>query len=143
MVISLFISYHAGATVYDVNSLATTNTGTGNSGTLYYCITKANQSTGPHTINFSIAGTIAISTSGSVLPVLTKQIIINATTAPGYAGIPVILLEETATTVMAWKLPQAVAKFTGWKLPVSPVVEFTSMAVRLVISKSERREKET
>lgn len=93
LVISLFISYHAGATVYDVNSLATTNTGIGNSGTLYYCITKANQSTGPHTINFSIAGTIAISTSGSVLPVLTKQIIINATTAPGYAGIPVILLE--------------------------------------------------
>ncbi|MGB3075027.1 MAG: PKD domain-containing protein [Chitinophagales bacterium] len=85
----------ANATVYDVNSLAASNTGTGNSGTLYYCITQANQTVGPHSINFSVAGTININTSGSILPALNKQISIDATTAPGYAGAPVIILDGT------------------------------------------------
>lgn len=86
------------ATIFDVNSLATTNTGSGNSGTLRYCITQANQSAGSHTINFSIAGSISISSSGALLPVLNKQIIIDATTAPGYAGTPVVLLDGTGSS---------------------------------------------
>ena len=83
------------ATVFDVSSLANTNTGTGTSGTLYYCISQANQTTGPHAINFSIAGTININTNAAILPVLTKQIAINATTAPGYNGLPVVVLDGT------------------------------------------------
>lgn len=83
---------------YEVNSLASTNTGAGNSGTLLYCISQANLSTGPHTIGFSVAGTINISSSASLLPALTKQIIIDATTAPGYAGIPVVLLNGAGSS---------------------------------------------
>lgn len=83
------------ATVFDVTSLANTNTGTGTSGTLYYCISQANQTTGPHSINFSIAGTININTNAATLPVLTKQIAINATTAPGYNSLPVVVLDGT------------------------------------------------
>lgn len=93
----LLLITQAGATNYEVNSLATSNTGTGTSGTLRYCITQANQSIGPHTINFSIAGSISISSSSFLLPALNKQIIIDATTAPGYAGIPVVTLDGSGS----------------------------------------------
>lgn len=85
------------ANIYDVNSLAATNTGTGTSGTLRYCITQANLSLGPHTINFSVAGTISINSSSNMLPALSKEITIDATTAPGYAGVPVIILDGTGS----------------------------------------------
>lgn len=62
----------ASATVFDVNSAASTNTGSGTSGTLLYCISQANQSAGPHTINFRVAGTISVSPSS--LPALSKSI---------------------------------------------------------------------
>ncbi|HUM48195.1 MAG TPA: NosD domain-containing protein, partial [Chitinophagales bacterium] len=101
VIFSLFISVlccsTAVATVFDVNSLASTNTGTGSSGTLRYCITQANLSAGPHSINFSVAGTISINSSTVLLPVLTKQIVINAGTAPGYSGIPVVVLDGTGS----------------------------------------------
>jgi parallel beta-helix repeat protein len=92
------LSFSGSATVYTVNSLATTNTGSGNSGTLYYCISQANFVTGPHTINFSVAGTIAISSPSSVLPALVKEITIDGSTAPGYAGTPVVILDGTGLT---------------------------------------------
>lgn len=78
------------ATVYEVNSTAATNTGTGTSGTLLYCINQANNSTGPHTINFSVAGTIS---PNSALPALNEAITIDGTTAPGYSGTPVMVLD--------------------------------------------------
>ncbi|MBX7141344.1 MAG: T9SS type A sorting domain-containing protein [Chitinophagales bacterium] len=80
------------ATVYDVNSLDVSNTGSGTSGTLRYCISQANQSAGPHVINFSVAGTISI-TNNSALPSLNQSITIDASTAPGYAGTPVVILD--------------------------------------------------
>lgn len=94
---TLLLITQANATVYEVNSLATSNTGTGTSGTLRYCITQANQSIGQHTINFSIAGSISINSSSVLLPALNKQIIIDASTAPGYAGIPVVTLDGTGS----------------------------------------------
>lgn len=85
------------ATIYEVTSLSTSNTGTGTSGTLYYCISQANQSAGPHSINFTVAGTININSSTAILPALNKQIAINATTAPGYNGIPVVILDGSGS----------------------------------------------
>ncbi|MEO6167036.1 MAG: hypothetical protein ABIO98_05920, partial [Chitinophagales bacterium] len=93
--ILLFWCSSSVATVFDVNSLASTNSGSGTSGTLRYCISQANLSVGPHSINFSVAGTISINSSGALLPILTKQIVINATTAPGYSGSPAIILDGT------------------------------------------------
>ncbi|MEW6467557.1 MAG: T9SS type A sorting domain-containing protein [Bacteroidota bacterium] len=81
---------HSRATVFTVNSLANTNTGTGTSGTLYYCISQANMATGPHTINFSVAGTISVN---AALPTLIQAITIDATTAPGYTNTPVVMLD--------------------------------------------------
>jgi len=77
------------ATVFTVTSLANTNT----VGTLFYCISQANMSIGPHTINFSIAGTIAVNTQ---LPTLTQAITIDGTTAPGYSNTPVVMLDGTS-----------------------------------------------
>ncbi len=95
IVIFSFLINNSFATVYDVNSLGSTNSGAGTSGTLLFCITQANFSAGPHTINFSVAGTINISSSAALLPELIQSITIDATTAPGYAGSPVIMLDGT------------------------------------------------
>jgi hypothetical protein len=94
---SLAISSPVMATVYDVNSLDVSNTGSGTSGTLRYCISQANQSAGPHVINFSVAGTISI-TNSSGLPSLNQSITIDASTAPGYAGTPVVILDGSNAT---------------------------------------------
>ncbi|MBS0652041.1 MAG: autotransporter domain-containing protein [Verrucomicrobia bacterium] len=51
-----------GAT-YTVNSTADTNTGTGTTGTLRYCINQANNAAGPNTIQFGIAGPITLTQS--------------------------------------------------------------------------------
>jgi len=83
------------ATVYDVNSLGNTNSGSGTSGTLLYCVSQANLSAGPHAINFSVAGTISINSTASLLPALNQSITIDGSTAPGYAGSPVIILDGT------------------------------------------------
>ncbi len=88
-----------GAT-FTVNSLAATNTGSASSGTLRYCINTATITPGgPHTINFSVAGTIAILTDVNVLPTITSPgLTIDATTAPGYSTVPVIIIDATGTT---------------------------------------------
>lgn len=78
------------ATVFDVNSTGDANTGSGTSGTLRWCIGQANLSAGPHTINFSVAGTISITSS---LPALLQSITIDGSAAPGFAGVPVIILD--------------------------------------------------
>lgn len=48
---------------YTVTSLADTNSGTGTSGTLRYCINQANLNPGPNTIQFGIGGTIILAQS--------------------------------------------------------------------------------
>ena len=95
LLVAILFSASAKATIYTVNSLANTNTGAGTSGTLLYCITQANLSVGPHTINFSVAGTIAINNPSAVLPTITQAVTIDGTTAPGYVNTPVIILNAT------------------------------------------------
>lgn len=96
----LMFSASARATIFTVNSLAAGSSGSGSSGTLEYCIEQANLSAGPHTIEFSVAGTITISSNADYLPALTSsEIIIDGTTAPGYVDEPVIIIDHTGTTV--------------------------------------------
>src|SRR3989304_1054646 len=87
--IATLFTLNTQATVFTVTSLANTNT----PGTLFYCISQANMSIGPHTINFSIAGTIAVNTQ---LPTLAQAITIDGTTAPGYSNTPVVMLDGTS-----------------------------------------------
>src|SRR3990172_6273091 len=48
------------AAAYTVDSLADTNTGSGTSGTLRFCINQANNATGPNTITFASGGTLTL-----------------------------------------------------------------------------------
>ncbi len=61
---------------YNVNSLADAGAGAGLNGDLRYCITQANAIAGPHTITFSVTGTINLT---STLPTLTRVTTITAT----------------------------------------------------------------
>lgn len=89
----------AQAATFTVNSLANTNTGSGSTGTLRYCLTMATITPGaPHTINFSVAGTIAIVADANALPNITQATTIDGTTAPGYAGSPVIIIDYAGCT---------------------------------------------
>jgi titin len=94
----------APATTFTVNSLADTNTGdaTTNMGTLRWVINQANAdmtgtAVSADTINFSVAGTINVGNTGlGALPALTDIAIIYGTSAPGYGGIPVVILVGTS-----------------------------------------------
>ncbi len=95
VLISLVVVFNVtiSATNFIVNSMGNTNTGTDSTGTLLYCISQANLTNGPHTIRFSIAGTIIINSDSLALPSLTKEITIDATTVSGYNGIPLVKLD--------------------------------------------------
>jgi parallel beta-helix repeat protein len=96
----LCLPFVSPATTFTVNSLANTNTGAGTSGTLRYCVNQANLSAGPHTINFSVAGTINIAADANVIPTLARAITIDGSTAPGFSGTPVIILNGTGCTAI-------------------------------------------
>jgi PKD repeat protein len=88
------------ASTFTVNSLAATNTGSGNSGTLRYCMNIATITPGgPHTIVFSVAGTIAIGSDANLLPNITSSgLFIDGTTAPGFVDAPVVMVDFAGTT---------------------------------------------
>lgn len=85
------------ATTYTVNSLLDTNAGSGTSGTLRYVLdqinTTATSSPGDADIvNFSVAGTIAV--TGSDLTINANvSVSINGSSAPGYMGVPLVILD--------------------------------------------------
>ena len=61
------------ATNYTVTDASNANTGSGTMGTLRYCITQANLSAGPHTINFAVPSV----TFASDYPIITKPVTID------------------------------------------------------------------
>jgi hypothetical protein len=65
-------------------------------GSLRQALLDANAS-GGDTITFAVAGTINVNATGlGALPVITASVTIDATTAPGYAGSPVVELNGSA-----------------------------------------------
>jgi hypothetical protein len=76
---------------YTVNDL-----GDSGIGTLRWAITQANSNntgtpSSPDQIQFSVSGTIDV--TGTPLPALIDIAVIDGTTAPGYAGTPVVILD--------------------------------------------------
>lgn len=77
------------------NTYTVSSTADNGAGTLRQAIINANSNGGgPHLINFSVAGTITLN---SDLPTINNNgfangLVIDATTAPGYNGKPVVLL---------------------------------------------------
>jgi trimeric autotransporter adhesin len=96
-------------TAYTVNSLLDVDLGEGDSGTLRYVLNLANTNhTGtaasPDTVTFTTAGGTILVGSGSAgagLPAIASNevISIDATTADGYTGTPIITLDGTAAVV--------------------------------------------
>ncbi|MBY0396756.1 MAG: right-handed parallel beta-helix repeat-containing protein, partial [Thermoleophilia bacterium] len=74
---------------FSVTSLA----GAG-AGSLRQAIANANLSPGADTINFQVAGTIRLN---QALPSITDPVAIDGTSAPGYAGAPVVTIDFRGT----------------------------------------------
>src|SRR5271170_884250 len=74
-------------TTYTVSSLADSG-----SGPLRAAITSVNGDTTADVIDFSVAGVIQL-TSGA-LPAITNTVNIEGTTAPGFAGAPVVEVDN-------------------------------------------------
>ncbi len=69
---------------YVLSAFSVINLNDSGAGSLRQAITSADAAHGTETINFSVAGTIQL-TSGA-LPAITDNVDIDGTTAPGYAG---------------------------------------------------------
>ena len=82
---SLRATYSSVLATFDVTNLNDSGVGS-----LRQAIIDANNVSGSHTITFSVAGTINVN---SALPTLTETINIDATTAPGYSGTPVVVID--------------------------------------------------
>lgn len=82
------------ANTFTVNSNTDTGSGAATSGDFRYCINQANaDATTPRVINFAIpGGGVQTITLTSALPTVTKFTTIDATTQPGYAGTPLVVL---------------------------------------------------
>ncbi len=75
------------------------------------------------TINFSISGTgVHTINLGSVLPTITDQVIINATTESDYAVTPLIVLNGLERLLMDFDCTVAVVvrRFEGSRSSASP-----------------------
>jgi len=93
--------------------------------TLRAAIEEANAHAGPDTINFSVAGTI---TSATVYPAIAGQTTIDGTTAPGYAGAPVVVIDGAASVAigLSFAAGSSSSGLTGLKL-----MGFSDTAVRI------------
>jgi CSLREA domain-containing protein len=81
--------------------------------TLREAITKANSSHGGSTIRFAIgSGPVTISI-GSNLPTITKQLTIDGTSQPGYAGAPIVEVAGTGTVSSGLRLTASRSTIKG------------------------------
>jgi hypothetical protein len=90
---------------YTVTSTADPGTGSGTSGSLRYCITTANATTGSHTISFSgLAAGSTIVLSTDPLPEITRTMILDATTTLGWSsnavGVTIDASENTGNQII-------------------------------------------
>ena len=74
-----------------------TNTNASGSGSLRQALLNANVHPGLDTITFAISGPLII-TPGSALPDISDPVFIDATTEPGYAGTPLVVLNGNNAT---------------------------------------------
>ena len=85
-----------GVSIKPVLSLAVTTTNNSGAGSLRQAILNANSVTGTNTITFNIpGGGVQTITPASAFPTITKPIIIDGWSQPGFAGSPLIELNGT------------------------------------------------
>jgi hypothetical protein len=76
-------------------TFSVTNLQNSGAGSLRQAIIDSNAQPGGNTIDFDVAGTIRISKSS--LPAITDPVIIDGSTAPTFAGSPVVTVDFQAT----------------------------------------------
>ncbi|MEM7221161.1 MAG: DUF4347 domain-containing protein, partial [Pseudomonadota bacterium] len=81
-------AYSSVLATFDVSNLNDSG-----AGSLRQAIANANSASGSHTITFSVAGTISLT---SALPQINETVNIDATGAPGYSGTPVVVLDGSS-----------------------------------------------
>lgn len=75
-------------------TVTVTNVNDSGAGSLRQAITDVNASPPPNTINFGIAGSPPfVITPAAALPAVSQTVLIDGTSQPGYAGIPVVVLD--------------------------------------------------
>ncbi len=74
-------------------SFTVTTTADSGSGSLRDAITASNGTIGPNTIDFSIGSGPKTIAPVSALPAVTQPVVIDGTTQPGFAGVPLIRLD--------------------------------------------------
>ena len=98
----IIIVLFGGSSVEAQTSIFTvTNLNNSGSGSLRQAILDANANPGPDTIVFDVAGTINFPDSQLFLTDATGGTTIDGTTAPGYAGSPVVVLSGPGTSIGA------------------------------------------
>jgi len=97
--VCLVVSTAALAATLSAATFTVTNTADAGAGSLRQAITDANGATGPHTINFNIAGAgVHTITPATELPTvaIVEGLTIDGTSQPGYAGAPLIEIHGAA-----------------------------------------------
>lgn len=87
--LAVFLSLAAWPGIGPAATLTVTSTADSGLGTLRQAILDANATNGLDEIVFSVSGTITVA---SALPTLVDQVVLNATTHPGYSNHPVVEL---------------------------------------------------
>jgi hypothetical protein len=72
-------------------TFAVTDLGPAGPGTLRQAILSANAAPGPDAITFAVAGTVRVGAAG--LPAITDRLDLDGTSAPGFAGTPVVTVD--------------------------------------------------
>jgi predicted outer membrane repeat protein len=104
-VFALATQAHAQVT-YTVDTLADTNTGVGNTGSLRYVIGQVNKGSGGDTINFSGAGATGTITLTSALPAIAESVTItgpgaNVLTVSGNNAVTVFTINSGVTVSLS------------------------------------------
>jgi len=107
-IFALVLVVPASGSTYTVNNLGDTADVTpgddscdagGGVCTLRAAIIESNAHAGPDTIAFSVAGLI----SPALYPALSDTVIIDGTTAPGYAGVPLVHIDGGGTNLIGFR----------------------------------------
>lgn len=101
-----------------VGSTVVTNTSSSGPGSLRNAIDAANATPGPDTITFAINGATpgqpAVIALASTLPILTSNnTVIDGTTMPGYAGVPLVVIDGQNTASYGLFVSSASVTITG------------------------------
>src|SRR5256885_5227375 len=109
-----------------MSTLVVTNLGDSGAGSLRQAILDANSSTGADLITFAVAGTISLL---SALPTVTDGVDIDASSAPGFSGTPVVAIDGATAGLLADGL--VFAGVSGSTVKGLAIVNFAGNGIKL------------